>query len=264
MKKGISHEMLKLLACVTMLIDHTGYMLVYPMYQQVSVISGNSIAEAKLLYMIYLLMRCIGRLAFPIFAFLLVEGFRHTRNRKKYALRLALSALLAEIPFNLAVSGSLMWRSKQSIMITLLLGFCALYAMERCKKLAWKPVAMAPFAIAAQLLHTDYGWGGVVLIAMFELCRYTYNRNLVAFFGMLVLFHYMPSSVLRLGSFSVPIQAMGALSMLFIAAYGGRKLTGSKLVQLGFYLFYPVHLLILYLITLIPNIFQIGISILSR
>ena len=261
-KKGISQEGLKLLACVTMLIDHIGYVLVNPMYQQVRTLGGGGM-EVKLLYMGYLLLRCIGRLSFPMFAFLLVEGFNRTRNRKKYALRLIIGALLAEIPFNLVVSGSPIWRYKQSIMVTLLLGFCALLAMERCKKLAWKPVVMLPFSLLGYLLKTDYGWGGVMLIALFELSRYTFNWNLIRFFGMLVLFHYMPSSVLRFGGFSIPMQALGALSMLFIAAYDGRKLTGSKAVQWAFYLFYPVHLLVLYLISLLPNVFQIGISILS-
>lgn len=263
MKKGISQEMLKLLACITMLIDHIGYVLVYPMYQQVSVVGGNAMACAKLLYAGYLLLRCIGRLAFPIFAFLLVEGFHHTRNKRKYALRLVIGALLAEIPFNLVVSGSPVWRYKQSIMITLLLGFLALLAMERCKKLAWKPVVLLPFAFLGWLLKVDYGWGGVLLIALFELSRYTYNRSLVRFCGMLVLFHYMPTSMLRFGSFSIPMQALGALSMLFISAYDGRKVTRSKAVQWGFYLFYPVHLLILYLISIMPNVLQIGISIVS-
>lgn len=263
MKKGLSQESLKLLACITMLIDHIGYALVYPMYQQVSIINGNALAAAKILNTVYLFLRCIGRLSLPIFAFLLVEGFLHTRSRKKYALRLAIGAILSEIPYNLVVSGSPVWRYRQSIMIALFLGFCALLAMERCRKLAWKPVVMIPFAIHAELLCTDYGWGCIALVALFELSRHMYNRNLIRFCGMLVLFHYMPSAMLQFGSFSLPMQALGALSMLFIAAYDGRKVTGSKAVQWGFYLFYPVHLLVLYFIGMLSGTFQIGISYLT-
>lgn len=263
MKKGLSQEALKLLACMTMLIDHIGYALVYRMYQQASLINGDAIVSAKLLYTIYLVLRSIGRLSLPIFAFLLVEGFLHTKNKKKYALRLAIGAILSEIPYNLLVSGSPVWRNQQSIMITLLLGYFALLAMERCEKLAWKSVVMLPFALLCELVGADYGWGGIVLIALFELSRHMYNRNLIRFFGMLVLFHYMSSAVLRFGNFSLPMQALGALSMLFIAAYDGRKVTGNKVVQWGFYLFYPVHLLILHLITLMPGTFQIGISFLT-
>lgn len=262
MKKCISQEALKLLACITMLIDHIGYGLVYPMYRQISVINGASIIGAQQLYTAYRLMRCIGRLAMPIFAFLLVEGFYHTKSRKKYALRLLLGAALSEIPYNLIVSGSPVWRYQQSMMITLLVGFCALIAMEHCRKLAWKSVAMVPFAILAELLSTDYGWGGIVLIALFALSRHMYNRNMVRFFGMLVLFHYIPSATLQLGNFSIPLQALGALSMLFIAAYDGRKLTNSKAIQWAFYLFYPVHLTLIYLISQMQSVMTFGISFL--
>ena len=111
MKKRISQEGLKLIACLTMLIDHIGYAIVYPMYLRAQVTGGLELTEnAQLLYTLYLVMKSIGRLSFPIFCFLLVEGVRHTRSRKKYGLRLLFAALLSEIPFNLVVSGSLVWR----------------------------------------------------------------------------------------------------------------------------------------------------------
>ena len=66
------------------------------------------------------------------------------------------------------------------------------------------------------------------------------------FFAMVILFHYMPSYIFEIGGFSVPMQVLGSLSMIFIAAYDGRKLTGSKGAQWAFYLFYPVHLLLLW------------------
>ena len=263
MKRGISQEGLKLLACVTMLIDHIGYAVISPMYQQISVLDNQMIGTAKLLYTVYLFLRCIGRLSLPIFAFLLVEGFHHTKNRKKYAIRLLIGTILSEIPYNLVVSGSPVWHYKQSIMITLFLGFLALLAMERCRKPAWKSVVMIPFAIVSELLHADYGWGGVVLIALFELTRTMYNCNLIRFCGMVVLFHYIPSMMLQFGNFAVPMQALGALSMLFIAAYDGRKISHNKTVQWAFYLFYPVHLAVLYGISILHQTVQIGISIVT-
>lgn len=245
MKKGISQEGLKLIACAAMLIDHIGYEILYPLYSMSTVVH-----EPGLLYNIYLLCRCIGRLAFPIFAFLLVEGIHHTRDRKKYALRLALGAVMSELPYNLMVSGQLLWR-QQSVMWTLLLGFLGVLAMEKCRSLAWKPVAMLPFALLAALLMTDYGWAGVVLIALFELSREMYHPNVVRLGGMIVLFHYMSSYVFQIGGFSVPMQVLGALAMLFIANYDGRKLTRSKAAQWAFYLFYPVHMLLLWAVGLL-------------
>ena len=262
MKKGISQEGLKLIACLTMLIDHIGYELIYPVYSGMSVVSATDLPEVRLVYRLYLLCRCVGRIAFPIFAFLLVEGFHHTRDRKKYALRLAVGAVLAEIPYNLMVSGEVFWR-QQSVMVTLLLGFCAVWCMARCRRLAWKPVVMLPFALLAELLMTDYGWAGVVLVALFELSRDMFSPNLVRTGGMIVLFHNMSSYVFQVGGFSLPMQVLGVLSMIFIVNYDGQKRTHSKAVQWGFYLFYPVHMLILWAVgTMLPRILLLGVTVL--
>ena len=253
MKKGLSQEALKLIACISMLIDHIGYEIIYRLYLNAAAAHGfETMGQAmpepvRRIYLLYWLCRIIGRLALPIFVFLLVEGIHHTRDRKKYALRLAVGALLSEIPYNLIVSGELLWR-EQSIMLTLLLGFGAVVAMEKCRNMAWKPVAMVPFAVLSELLMADYGWAGVALIALFDLSRYMYRRDLIRFCGMIVLFHYMSGTVFQLGGFSLPMQVLGALSMLFIVNYDGRKVTRSKTVQWAFYLFYPVHLLVLWLI----------------
>lgn len=255
MRKGISQEGLKLIACLSMLIDHIGYEIIYPLYAQSAMIHTPGT-----LYIIYRLCRCVGRIAFPLFAFLLVEGIHHTRSRKKYAFRLAFAALIAEIPYNLVVSGELFWQ-QQSVMVTLLLGFCAVLCMEKCS-IAWKPVVVIPFAVLGKLVMADYGWAGVALIALFELSREMYRPNLVRTGGMIVLFHYMSSHILWFGNFSLPMQVLGTLSMIFIVNYDGRKQTKSKAVQWGFYLFYPVHLLILWAMgTMLTGVLTWGISI---
>ena len=228
MRKGFSQEGLKLLACLTMLLDHIGYVLVP--------YTGNAAA--------YYMLRIVGRLAFPIYAFLLAEGFSRTGNRVRYFLRLAVGALLAELPYDLMTAGGFSWES-QSVMVTLLLGFLALAAMDRCGNLYLKPLLALPFAVLAELFCCDYGWQGVALVALFHMTRGYYGRNIIRFGGMLVLFHTMPSFLLAFGNFSIPVQALGALSMLFLANYDGRKMTTGKAAQWAFYLFYPVHMLIL-------------------
>ena len=155
MKRGISQEGLKLLACVTMSVDHV----------------------AALHYAVTPL-RVIGRLSFPIFCFLLSEGVYHTRNPRKYALRLLVVALLSELPFDYALFGGIDWWH-QSVMVTLLLGFGAVVCMEKCPSLGWKAMAAVPFALLAELAMADYGWAGVALAAMFELSRYLYPKNLL-------------------------------------------------------------------------------------
>lgn len=256
MRKGYSQEGLKLLACISMLLDHIGYTIVYPFYLDACMVNGVDMLgaamppAAKKLYGLYKLLRMIGRLAFPIFCFLLVEGFHRTGNRKKYALRLAVGALLSEIPYNLLVSGQPFWR-QQSVMVTLLLGFGALWVMHACRNVYLRPVAVIPFALAAEFLMADYGWAGVAMIALFGLSLYLPNRNLVRFFGMVILAHYTPGRVLQFGGISIPMQVFSALSILFIASYDGRKKTTSRAAQWGFYLFYPLHMLALWAVGLI-------------
>ena len=241
MKNGISQEGLKLIACLTMFIDHIGYEIIYPIF----FVSAPAVFQPDAVYRLYLFCRSVGRIAFPIFAFLLVEGIHHTHSKKSYALRLAVGALLAEIPYNLMVSGQVFWL-QQSVMVTLLLGFGAVVCMGKCPSPGWKAVAVVPFALLAEVVRADYGWAGVALAAMFELSRDLYPRNLLRLGGMVVLFHYMSSYVFQIGGFSIPMQVLGALSMVFIAGYDGRKVTGNKALQWGFYLFYPVHMLILW------------------
>ena len=250
MKKGISQEGLKLVACIAMLIDHIGYELINKLYIAAS--SGGALMQARNLYRTYYVCRCIGRIAFPIYVFLLVEGFHRTLHRKQYALRLAIGALLAEVPFDLMVSGT-MFGPKQSVMVTLLLGFLALAAMDRCRNFSLKPLVAVPFALLAHLLRCDYGWQGIALVVIFEMSGHMTRQNLIRFCAMVILFHYSNSTILQIGGISLPMQTLGALSVLFISAYDGRKLTNSKTVQWIFYLFYPVHLLVLWLIgILIP------------
>ena len=128
-KRGLSQEGLKLLACVTMLIDHIGATLVLRMLQTMPVRNE----QYNLLVGIYYALRIIGRIAFPIYCFLLVEGAYHTRNPKKYGMRLFVGMLLSEIPFDLAFSlrGNVLFDwSSNSVMLTLLLGFCMIEAMN--------------------------------------------------------------------------------------------------------------------------------------
>ena len=223
-KRGISQETLKLIACVTMLIDHIGYM-----------------------FGLGLKLRVIGRLAFPIYCFLIAEGAYHTQNPKKYALRLAIGALIAEFAFDFAFFGIWTWQY-QSVMVTLLLGYLALTAMKRFDNPAVKTLSVVPFAVLADLLSTDYGWQGVLLVALFGVARDLPWKWLAQTVGMAVLFWLLPSAKKEILSIQVPIQMFGLVSLVLIGLYSGRKITRNKVVQWAFYLFYPVHMVLLRLI----------------
>lgn len=221
-RKIFSQEGLKLLACVTMLLDHIGAVFV-PGYA----------------------LRIIGRIAFPIYCFLLVEGVAQTRNEKKYGLRLLLGALLAEIPFDLLFYGGLTM-AHQSVMLTLLLGF-GMIVWSRKRKQYLLPVCICFFA--AEFLGTDYGGWGILLIAVFMVTMEKNHEVWLQAIGMALVFLAMDSVRVPFLGLRVPIQLFGLAAMLPIGLYSGEKLTRSKAVQIGFYLFYPVHLLVLLLLS---------------
>lgn len=242
MKKALSQEHLKLIACLTMLIDHIGAVIVAQLYRQT-----GSAALPEL----YDLMRLIGRISFPIYCFLLAEGAAHTGNPKKYALRLAIGALLAEIPYDLAFYGRLNW-GKQSVMITLLLGFCALVLMKKKDHLLWKLAVALPFALAAKYLRTDYGANGILLIVLFGLSRELPAKQLVQTLG--IWFVFSPGHQMFLNWFAgikATVQEWAILAMIPICLYNGEKHSHSKPLQWAFYLFYPVHLTVLYGVSLL-------------
>ena len=214
MKKGLSQEWLKIIACLTMLIDHIG-----------AVFFPGQLA-----------WRMVGRIAFPIYCFLLAEGLARTRNMKRYGIRLAIGAVLAEIPFDLLFFGGLTL-AHQSVMVTLLICYFMVLWMRRFPR--WKLLALCICAMAAELLCTDYGALGVMIIGLFVLTRDMEHRLLLQTVGLLILNWALNGYW---------VQMLAVTAMIPIALYNGTKSSHSKAIQRGFYLFYPVHLLVLVLL----------------
>ncbi len=146
--KGLSGSALKVIALVSMTLDHIAYYLM-----------DKSIA--------YDAMRTMGRMAFPIFAFLLVEGYVHTRSVRKYALSLFIFALVSDIPWWL-----LNHDNTHNVFFTLLLGLVAIITIKNFESGPWvQCFAVGILAFIATCLHTDYEWHGVYLIAFLYLFR---------------------------------------------------------------------------------------------
>lgn len=232
-EKILPQEALKLIACVTMLIDHFGHAIV---------------PTLPVPYMVdlYYACRIIGRLAFPIYCFLLAEGMRHTRNPLKYILRLGIGVLLAELPFDILFEGGFSWAS-QSVMVTLTLGAVMLLCMRRTEKKSLKLLLILPFALLAELARCDYGGWGIAMIAVFGL----FDRLSMQTIGILLVNACMESAMLPILGVPVSVQLFAVFAMVPIAFYSGKKLSQSRAVQWGFYLFYPAHLLVLWMILLL-------------
>ncbi len=243
--KGISGSTLKMIAIVTMLIDHIGAAVLMRLLMERGLgdLSTNN-QEAILqwlstngtLYWTYTVMRIIGRIAFPIFCFLLVEGFLHTHDVKKYAMRLGLFALISEIPFDLAFSSKVLEFDYQNVFFTLFIGLLTMMAYHAVEqKTEWNKVVRVILYIVviaagmalAYFLKTDYAEKGVFCIMV------------------LYIFHQKRAWQVFAGCLSFVWETPALLGFIPIAFYNGTR--GWKM-KYFFYIFYPAHLLILYLI----------------
>ncbi len=280
---------LKIIALAAMVCDHTAMALVEPLGQgsqavqaasasQMTAASGAILtaaasqaaqmpASAELLSVgwltVYVLLRVAGGLAFPIFAFLLVEGFLHTRDRKRYLAKLCVFALISEIPFDLALFGTSFYRGYQNVFFTLAIGVAVMMGLEQMgpERMAGggnagtgshagtehhvgagvraeaegggRAVPPAAVSVAvtaagcllAALLHSDFGWSGILLIAVLYMFRFDRARQMI--FGCAV---------------SLTAKVTGPFAFIPIRMYNGER---GRQMKLLFYWFYPVHLLAL-------------------
>ena len=172
-------------------------------------------------------MRRIGRLAFPIFCFLIAEGIAHTRDIRKYGLRLLVFAVVSELPYNMLITHEWFYLGKQNIFFTLLLGVLLVYVYERIDDAWQKWLCMVLVLVAAVLLRVDYGVSGVVLIFVMHLFRDRAGAVTVLSFPLLG-----------------KVSAMLGLVPIFM--YNGQRgFVTSRAAKYAFYLFYPLHMLAL-------------------
>lgn len=219
----VTGTFLKWLAMVTMVIDHIGALIMEPWLTATGGMAYANIDWDTL----YMTTRLIGRLAFPIFCFLIVEGFFHTRNVKKYAQRLLLFALVSEIPFNLGVSQQFFDFSHQNVFFTLLAGLLAIWALDQGENAVKRFGPAVLLVMGAELLNTDYGAYGVFMIILLYGLRA--NRVMQAVVG----------AVYNLA------QMTACLAFIPLYFYNGEKGRGNVK---WLYWIYPVHILLFALI----------------
>lgn len=209
----LSGSSLKVIAMVTMVIDHTACYF----------ISGGWEYEC---------MRGIGRIAFPIFAFLIAEGYRHTRRKWDYGRNLLIFAFISEIPWMLLhTDGS------HNVLFTLLAGLCCIAIPDKLKSHKILPLLfILVIALATSTLNTDYGIQGVALVLMFYLFK---NKPLLQLLFALPLFYdFHPLGILA---------SFGLIS-LYNGERGFIKGSYSKFL---FYAFYPCHLMVIWALLLV-------------
>lgn len=257
---GISGSTLKLFAIITMLIDHTGATVLRAILRHPAVAADPALDA--IWTSVYSMSRSLGRLAFPIFCFLVVEGFTHTRNVRKYAGRLFLFALISEVPFDIALKGSWYFPNKQNVYFTLLIGLLVLIGISFVERFCTDEISIPGEVTSAKTkgnalytilsvcltgliiysgmylatcINTDYNYKGVFLIAALYLTRKS------------SLFQCLTGAV------SVAWELPASAAFLPVYLYNGKRGINLKYI---FYWFYPVHLMVLYVIAnyIIPAI----------
>jgi len=242
--RKISGNTLKIIACVTMFIDHIGAVIILPLTRDGLLPAGISFYTLNLIYRI---LRNIGRTSFPLFLFLITEGFTHTSSRLRYALSLLVFALVSELPYDYSFYGKIS-SSNNNIGITLFLSLITLWSISSAndffrKKnipqlhLAICSVLIVLFtSVTASFLRCDYKYYGILLAVIFYFFKPIFPLN--------IIIAYIVISTYSTEWLSFPA---------FILIYLYNQKQGKKLGRYKylFYAFYPVHLILLYMIRLI-------------
>lgn len=225
--RGLDGGVLKGIAAALMLTDHVGAILLPEV----------------------LALRCVGRLAFPIFAFFIAEGYAHTRDFGRYFRRLAILAVVSEIPFNLE-NGAVFDLTRQNVLWTFCLALLTLRGLEALGRersfgrWAGCGLVLAAGFAAGELLRTDYGGWGVVTVALLYLCRDGRYAKLWLLLAMAAVNGLgMGSLTMPVFGGEMPIQIFAVAALPVIWLYNGQA--GPKGLRRAFYVFYPAHLLVL-------------------
>ena len=213
---GLSGSALKVIAMISMVIDHIAlYLLEH----------GTVLYET---------MRCIGRIAFPVFAFLIAEGFIHTRSRYRYFFTLLGFAVISEIPWYMLNGAD----GTHNVMFTLALGLATLMVLENLlqRSLVLGFLWTLGMAGLAFWLEVDYEWRGILLIVILYLFNrhghsFPYSKGMQFFCTFALIMHY---------------GVIGAvMACMILCLYNGtRGFIHGSIAKYGFYAFYPVHLIL--------------------
>lgn len=267
--KGLSTSFIKTIALICMFIDHFAASVLLGLMSDMShpimvelgefLGTGGAFETYQIVAVVYRCMRNIGRISFPVYCFFIVEGFLRTRSKKKYARRLAVCALLSELPFDLALFGKVLYLGHQNVFFTLLLGMLAIWVIDTFmdkkdwkngKKIILSTLCAFGFYFAAELMFTDYSSYGVTAIVLMYFVRRVAEKNT----------KFWPPIVFAAGTAVLCLLSLGeawafmALPLFFF--YQGKKGWNAKWF---FYLFYPVHLLALAVLALCLGVMNPGL-----
>lgn len=241
---GFTGNQLKMIAFVLMLCDHIGYILIEngvlygnnPVYWTMAI----SMSEGQKWYLLARILRTVGRLSFPIFAYFIAEGVAHSSNVRKYVGRLLMFGIVSEVPFDLAIRNTLFDISYQNVLFTLALGAMSCAAIDRIGngRFLIKLIATAVFCGLAHYLKSDYGAMGVMMISFMYLVREEKNAVLTV-------------GAVASAAESIDYACVSAFAFVLLYFYNGKR--GDFPMKYFFYLGYPLSLLICYALVYFAN-----------
>lgn len=216
---------IKIIACITMILDHIKYAL----------------PDTKCFITQYL-----GRISFPLFAFLIGEGYAHTSNLKKYYRRLVIFAFISQIPFMLFRTLVGEWKML-NIMFTLLLGLSAITIFDKLGKKYYISIPSVPLVIfLGELLRVDYGWYGVLCVFILYIFRKENKKYLrVIVFALLNIGYYYNRLIADFSKSNLISYIFTTLPVFILLTYNGKL--GRKTKYL-YYIFYPMHMFLFFMI----------------
>ncbi|MDY5997622.1 MAG: TraX family protein [Erysipelotrichaceae bacterium] len=200
-------------------------------------------------------LTCLGRIAFPIFAFLITEGYIHTSNINKYIKRMVIFAIITEIPFNLMVSASPIYPFHQNVLWTFVISLLTLkYLNFDNVKNSFKSILIILLAIIiATVTMCDYFGAGVMMVVGFYIFRKSKFLQLLMmiYVNMILIQGYSYPIDIAGYTYYFPQQGFAVLSLIFIWLYNGKQGYHAKWFKIFCYAFYPLHMLILYILTIV-------------
>lgn len=217
----------KMIAIIAMVIDHVG----------------------DLFFPKIFIFRIIGRLTLPIMAYFITEGYRKTRNVKRYMFRLTIAAVISMIPYHLVFEHSYF-----NILFDLLFGLLNIYITDKLEKDWQKWTVVIFFFLIALILNTDGMFGASVLVYLFHRYRDNFKKMVISMtilytlqLIMITLICVMTNNLMTLYNYTIWIRPFALCALFFIHKYNGER---GKSIKYLFYIFYPGHLMILYFIKL--------------
>lgn len=239
-QKRLNGNQLKLIAVISMLIDHIGLEIVG---RGILLRLPAETADYQKWYLVYLVMRTVGRMAFPIYAYLLVEGYTHTRDWKKYAARLGAFAILSEIPFDLLATGQMVSWSVQNVFFTLSAGLLMMKTLDLVRwseRMISKPeigsflqfLVIGMACVLSWSIKSDYDYAGILLIAIFFWFRGAPKKQCLTGF---IWYAWMFQKWYYICGY------LFAFAVLYL--YNGRR--GNRKWKYVYYVCYPAHMLVL-------------------